>query len=104
MIQCRLLKEIDKASRRTSFGISASEDHPSNPAVNNRSGTHGAGFLGHIQVTVHQAPVSHGFFRLGQGEHLCVSGGIPESLYLIVRPCDDGTVPDDHSAYGDFLR
>lgn len=63
--------------------------------MDERSGTHGARFLGDIKITVAQTPVAHRTLRLGQGDHLRVSGGVLQGLHLIPGTGDDFTFMDN---------
>jgi hypothetical protein len=54
--------------------------------------------------TIAPAPVTDGFLRLRQREHLGVRGGVLEQLHLIERPTDDSPLAHDDRADGHFLR
>ena len=51
------LQEIDDRTGTACFGIHASHDHPWDPRLHDRPGTHLAGFQGHIKSAALQPPV-----------------------------------------------
>lgn len=103
MIQGRLLKQIDEPAGRAAPGVTATEDDPADPAVNNRTGAHGAGLLRDVEITVCQPPVAHGLLCLSQGKHLGMGGCVAQGFDLIVRTGDNGAILHDDCPYRDLF-
>lgn len=68
------------------------------------AGAHRTGFFGHEKVAIRQAPVTDAGFRLRQGEHLGMGGGILEQLDLVEGARNDFPVAHHHSADWNLLR
>jgi ribulose-phosphate 3-epimerase len=103
VIEGRLLKEVEESPCRPAPRIGTAEDDPTDPAVDDRSGTHGAGFFRHVKIAVGQAPVPPDLLSLGERKHLGVSGGVAKSFDLIVSPGNDMSVAHDDRTDRNFL-
>ena len=103
MIERRDLKQVDYASGRAATFIGATEDDSANADVQDRAGTHRAGFFSHVEIAVGESPIAHSCFRLSKGEHLGMRGGIFEQLDLIVGTRDYPAIAHNDGADGHFL-
>jgi hypothetical protein len=71
--------------------------------MNDCSGTHRTWFLGNEEIAVIESPVPDGIFRLGDGKHFCMCGGILQCLDLIVGTRNDSASPGDYRTDWNFL-
>jgi len=97
------LKEIPKAAGCSTFRIGTTEDDAADATVDDGSGAHGAGFFGDVEITLVQAPITHGALGLGEGEHLGMGGGILQSLDLVPSSGDDLALMDDDGTDGHLV-
>ena len=103
MVELGHLKEVDHAARAAAFGIWAAEDDAAEARVDDRAGTHGAGFLGDVEIAVGEAPIANCRFGLRDGEHLGMGCGVLEHFDLVPGPGDDVALADDNRADGDLV-
>ena len=69
-----LHEQIHHAAAGAHGLIPGAVPHPLHPGIQNRSGTHGAGFQRHIELTFIQPPCPQRFIGLGNGLHLRMGG------------------------------
>src|SRR5262249_34004907 len=65
VIEGVVLQQIHDCPAGPGPRISAAKNYPANSSVNDCPGAHRAGFLGHVNIAVRQAPIAHGCFCLG---------------------------------------
>lgn len=70
--------------------------------IQNRTGTHGAWFFGHIQCAVLQPPAFQSICCCRNRNHLGMGGWIVQGLPLIVTPTDNFTLTDHDSTHWYF--
>jgi len=99
VIQPRILNEISQAAAVASFWIASSKDQTLDTTVDQRSGTHGARFEGHIEITADKSPTPHGLRSLSNGQNLGVGQWIGIALAAIKSPPNDLPGTYDDGAY-----
>lgn len=103
VIKRRILQDIEQPARAPSFGVDASKDDPGQSHMHDRSGTHGAWFLGDKKFAFIQPPRVEHTLGLGDREHFRVSGGVAELFHLIISPGDNLSFMSNHRPDGDFF-
>lgn len=103
MIQGGLLKQIKQPAGGPALGITATENDPANPAMQDRARAHRARFLGYIEIAVAQTPITEGSLGLGESQHLGMGSGILERLHLVVGPGNDASLLHDDRPHRNLL-
>ena len=104
VVEVGVLEEVDEAAGGAAFRIVTAEDNAADAAMDDGACAHGAWFFGDIEVAIGEAPVLHGAFGLGEGEHFRVSGGVLERLHLVPCAANDVAFPDNDGADGNFVE
>ena len=99
MIQRGKLEEIHCAARGAPFWIGRAKHDPLQAGMNHRAGAHRAGFLGHVERAIGEAPVAQRMLGLRDGQHLRVGRGVLEQLNLIEGTRDDPTLAPPTSSW-----
>lgn len=98
MIKTLHLEQINRPPGRAAPRIGATENDASHSDMDQRAGTHGARFLGDVEVAFIQAPVADGGFGLRDREHFGVRGGILQHFHLVESAGDDFSRAHHHGA------
>src|SRR5258708_11392211 len=83
VIQLRHLQKIDHAAGSASFRVRTAKNHPTQPDMYDRAGTHGARLFSNVQITIAKPPIADGAFYLGDSQHRGLSRGILERINLV---------------------
>lgn len=98
------VKQAQHTAHRPLPWIRRAIEHPADPAVENCSCTHHAGFQRHIQITSIQPPIADAAAGRFNGQHLRVGQSTMSSLAQIMAAAQHLPAPDHHCAYGDFSQ
>ena len=89
VIELRVLKKIEHASRCAVLCRGAAENDPFQARMNHCSGAHRAWFFGDEQFAFMKAPITNNAVRLCDSKHLRVGGGVFQFFDLVVGASDD---------------
>ena len=71
----RKLVHIEERAERTPFLIETTKNEPADTCLYYRTGTHDAGFLGHVQGAADQSKIAEHVGTFGNRQDLCVGDG-----------------------------
>ena len=95
MVEPSVAGDLVEGVAGAGLGVGATVDDERQPGLDDGPGTHGAGFQRDVEETVFEAPGSERLGRLGDGNHLGVSGGVAQLLALVVGTGDDAALRRD---------
>ena len=76
----------------TSLGITCTVDQHGQTGLDDRAGTHGAGFECNVHNAIEQSPVPQRLSSLCDGNHFSMGSRVVQLLTLIVGQGDDALV------------
>ena len=88
--------EIQAAPQRPPLRVSGTEHHASHPGLHKGAGAHRAGFEGHQQGAIVEAPVGAQPRRLLQGHKFGMSERLLIPFASVAAPADRPTLPIQH--------
>ena len=103
MIEGRMLEQIDDSASAAASRIGASKNNAAHPDMDKGAGAHHARLFGHVEIAIHETPISDGRFGLRQREHLGMRRGVFEQLNLIVSAANYFTGSNNHRADRNFV-
>jgi len=96
-------EEVEGAAAGACLGIADAEDDAVDTDVGERTGAHGAGFLGDVKGGAVESPGFEQGLRLGYGEHLGMGCGVLARLDFVGALGEDFAILDEDGPDGDFV-
>ncbi len=95
--------QVEAAAEGAAFGIAGREHHPTHTGLDQGTGAHRAGFEGHQQAAVVEAPVAPQGRRLAQRHQFGVTERILLAMPAVAAPAQAMAMAiEDHSRHRDF--